>query len=1041
MNVAVRFQPTASWCRIIPVASATAETIHVMIPNDFDTAFEQVIDLVNDFNKDLANCTRADYNESQVRKDYIDKFFIALGWDVNHEQQRNIYAQEVRVEPSVNVAERVKKADYSFALAPEFRKIHFFVEAKKPSVTLETPANCFQTLRYGYSSPKASLSILTNFKELIVLDCRYLPDFDTATQRIHKRYHFTDFLNSEKFAEVYYLFGREAVADGTYEKVCSELPKPKGRVKHLKVVTDGYKEIDDSFLEMLEGFRSELAKNFKKKNPALNSDDLTEAVQRTLDRLVFIRFLEDKLIEPDTILEKFGFKPNAWGQFIAKSRDFDKTYNGIIFKYHDIIDNPDFVVDDRVFLDICDTFAGDRTPYHFNYIPIHILGSIYERFLGNVIVATAKQARIEAKPEVRKAGGVFYTPQYIVKYIVENTVGALLQSSPPYEGGVAAASADGVVLSDAAPENHPTAKAAPLLRKEGSRKGVTPADVAKMRFADIACGSGSFLLGVYEYLLAWHTEYYNRTGNEKEAKAAHCIVNEDGTFHLSFEQKSDILVNNVYGVDIDRQAHEVTQLSLFLKLLEEETLATRRQLWDTERKAMLPSLANNIICGNALVDWDISSGDLFEQIDADKQKRLNPMSFESKFPKVMRNGGFDAIVGNPPYGADLDGSQINYFRRHYKSATYQIDTYPLFIERSLEKVRPEMLMGVIVPSAWVASKYNRPLRQLLVEPNRIKSIVVAPKKVFKDAVVETVLLVAQRGSSDSAYNFRVDRWDIEPQTSNSFGSGLVAESTDYVFPVYSNPEQIRVLVKIRQDSIKLASVAEAVWGVKVYQKGKGNPKQKGFESDERIFHRTVREKGSHLPLLGGSEIDRFSLTWKGNYIDYGQWLAEPRTPDWFTGTRILVREVTAKGKILAALTNEDFVFSNSIDGVRLRKDNDYSPMYLLGLLNSPVLSFYNANTSANAFKDTFPKVLIKDLLDFPIPNINLSNTDEKAKHDLIVRAVGQIMDAKAKLAAAKNDGERQHLTDKCEKYETDINTAVYSLYNLTREEINLIENG
>ncbi len=205
-----------------------------------------------------------------------------------------------------------------------------------------------------------------------------------------------------------------------------------------------------------------------------------------------------------------------------------------------------------------------------------------------MIVATAKQARIEAKPEVRKAGGVFYTPQYIVKYIVENTVGSLLGNplGVPPSGG-------------SSTETKKPAKA-------GTPNAVTPADVAKMRFADIACGSGSFLLGVYEYLLAWHTEYYNKKSNAKEAKDAGCIENEDGTFHLSFEQKSDILVNNVYGVDIDRQAHEVTQLSLFLKLLEEETLATRRKLWDTERKAMLPSLAQNIICGNALVDWDKS---------------------------------------------------------------------------------------------------------------------------------------------------------------------------------------------------------------------------------------------------------------------------------------------------------------------------------------------------------------------------------------------------------------------------------------------------
>ncbi|HLA95205.1 MAG TPA: DNA methyltransferase [Pyrinomonadaceae bacterium] len=555
---------------------------------EFNAAHETVVNLVRNFADNLAKHHATDYNESAARKDYIDKFFIALGWDVNHDRQTNPYEQEVKVERNVSVAARVKKADYAFFLKPNFAQERFFVEAKRPSAVLDTPDNCFQTIRYAFSSAKAALSILTNFNELYIIDCRFRPDISTAANHIHKKFYFTDFYDVTKFGEIYYLFGRDAVADGALERYTETLPKPKGKVVQRRLFGDNYQEVDDAFLVQLEVYREELAKMFKRKNTHLDSDHLTEAVQRTIDRLVFIRFLEDKLIEPSTILDKFGEEPHPWKKFIAKSREFDKTYNGIIFKQHPVIDRDDFVVDDRVFLDICDSLADKYSPYHFNYIPIHILGSIYERFLGSVIVATAKRATVEQKPEVRKAGGVFYTPQYIVKYIVENTIGALLHSSQP-------SAVSGQQEKDASG-----------LNAEGrllKAKAVTPADVAKMRFADIACGSGSFLLGAYEYLLAWHTKYYNEKASKKEAKEDGCITNDDGTFALSFEQKKEILVNNIYGVDIDRQAYEVTQLSLFLKLLEDETQGTKQQFLTGHRETMLPNLNNNIVYGNALVDF------------------------------------------------------------------------------------------------------------------------------------------------------------------------------------------------------------------------------------------------------------------------------------------------------------------------------------------------------------------------------------------------------------------------------------------------------
>lgn len=687
-----------------------------MIPNDFNTAHAEVVKLVKTFGDSHAKYLEGEYNESAARKDFIDKFFIALGWDINHDEQTNPYEQEVKIERNVAVAARVKKADYAFFLKPNFSQERFFVEAKRPSAILDTPDNCFQTIRYAFSSAKAALSILTNFNELYIIDCRFRPDIDTATNHIHKKFYFSDFYDLTKFGEIYYLFSREAVEAGKLDEYAAALPKPKGKVVQRRLFGDNYQEIDDAFLVQLEVYREELAKMFKRKNISLDSDSLTEAVQRTIDRLVFIRFLEDKLIEPSTILDKFSDEPHPWKKFIAKSREFDKTYNGIIFKEHPVIDREDFVVDNKVFTDITDSLADKYSPYHFNYIPIHILGSIYERFLGSVIVATAKRATVEQKPEVRKAGGVFYTPQYIVKYIVENTIGELL-------------------------------------------KGKTPDDVIEMRFADIACGSGSFLLGAYEYLLAWHTKYYNEKASKKEAKEAGCITNDDGSFALSFEQKKEILVNNFYGVDIDRQAYEVTQLSLFLKLLEDETQGTKQQFLTGHRESLLPDLRNNIVCGNALVDWDVSSGDLFEQIDNNKQMKLNPMRFEQKFPGIMQKGGFDAIIGNPPYVRiqtmqETSPLSVEYFKKQYLSAGKgNYDIYVVFVEKALSLLNTEGKLGYILPHKFFNAKYGEALRGLIASGRNLAHLVhFGHQQVFAGATTYTCLLFLNRQET-TAFEF------------------------------------------------------------------------------------------------------------------------------------------------------------------------------------------------------------------------------------------------------------------------------------------------
>ncbi|MBK9380296.1 MAG: hypothetical protein IPN39_03110 [Chitinophagaceae bacterium] len=383
---------------------------------------------------------------------------------MNHDDQHNPYEQEVKVEKGQKQLQATaqKRADYAFYTAPNFKDVRFFVEAKKPAVELKHPDNYFQTIRYGWNAG-TSIAVLTDFEQFHIIDCRYKPDLKNVFTGKHKEYRYTDYSDKEKFAEIYWLFSREAVLDNSLKKFTDALPKIKGK-KTTAAAKDLAGTIDESFLAYIDNIREELAKAFKKNDESLGSEALTEVVTRTVDRLVFIRFLEDKLIEPNNHVSEW----KSWNDFTTDCRRLDVKYNGVVFKEHPLLDKKGFAgAEEKMFLNICKDISNRNSPFDFNYIPIHILGSIYEQFLGKVVVATDHRVRIEEKPEVRKAGGVYYTLKYIVDYIVANTVGKLILDK-------------------------------------------TPKQIAALRFADIACGSGSFLIGVYECLLDYHKNYYQK---------------------------------------------------------------------------------------------------------------------------------------------------------------------------------------------------------------------------------------------------------------------------------------------------------------------------------------------------------------------------------------------------------------------------------------------------------------------------------------------------------------------------------------------------
>jgi type I restriction-modification system DNA methylase subunit len=968
-----------------------------MTAHGFDLAFQAVQKLATDFQANYDFYLSSAYVEAQARKDYIDKFFIALGWDVNNEHHPNPFEQEVKVERGVSMGLAQRHADYAFHVAPRFQDPRFIVEAKKPFGELVTAENYFQTIRYGWNL-QTPLAGLTDFEHFHLLDCRYKPDIDTAIDRCQEKWSLQDYFDREKFGRLYWLISREAIANGSLEKFAEALPRPRGKGAQRRLVRGAFQRIDESFLEKLDEYRVTLARVFKNRNPDLDSDTLTEATQRTLDRLVFMRFLEDKVIEPSHFVAKFGARGTAWQGFVAASRRLDAVYNGIVFKKHGILDAPDFRVDDDAFDDICKDLSHQNSPYDFNAIPIHILGSIYERFLGNIIVATDKRVRVEQKPEVRKAGGVYYTPDYIVRYIVENTVGKLIEEK-------------------------------------------TPDQISEMRFADIACGSGSFLLGVYDVLLRYHAKFYN--DHPRKARKSDCVA-KDGVLHLSLEKKCEILLNNIYGVDIDPQAVEVTQLSLYLKLLEEETIASARGYQLKMHAAILPPLNRNIVCGNSLIGRDVLNGELFCE---ENERKLNPMNFEDAFPEIMNANGFDAVLGNPPYGIVFDLKVKEYLERHYPTFVRNNDIYVAFCERAVALLHSRGLFGYIIPNTFLLGPYFDDLKRNILQQATVQRIVdFGANQVFPKPNVFTALLFLERkagtgtrAAGTTQFGKVVDLDSFPQQMSWDVLDQNALESQRWT---PSSPIVMRLL-QTRPQLGEFAWVKDV--GLNYWTEGRG--KTRGGSIADRVLYDGRRKDRTDRPYLKGRDVDRYLISFGNHWLrhDYEKRL-NPRvdtfrfSPEFLEREKIVYRQTS--DRIIASLDPKKLLTDKTLHVIVLRDDWDgrIDLRYVLALLNSRLLNYLYRALSQEEGR-TFAQVKIFRVKQLPIRLPDVSDPTAKLRHDRVVRLVDQMFDAKKQLAAARSDKDKNYYENKCAALDRQIDAMVYEFYELSEEEIRVVESS
>jgi hypothetical protein len=491
----------------------------------------RVADLVRAFKLNEADYTRANYNETQARTDFITPLLEAFGWDVHNASGFSLALREVIEEATVEVGtERLsKRPDYELRLA---RQRKLFIEAKKPSVRIDTDsAPAFQVRRYGYSA-SLPVSVVTNFRQLAIYDCRIVPA-DTDAPHVARLMILDCDEFVSRFDELWPILSRDSVYSGEFDK-------------HFEVGTtrQGAEQFDDLFLSQVRAWRERLAIDIHANTPGLSAEELTYSVQLFLSRIVFLRICEDREIEKYETLKNLN-AASTFESLLAVLRRADEFYDSGLFRLLED-ERLGIRISDGVLRGLISELYYPYSPFNFAVVETKVLGEIYEQLLGEIITVAGTHVEIVKTPEVRASGGVVPTPAFIADAIVARTIGPQIANR-------------------------------------------TPEELAEFTVADICCGSGTFLLSAFalliDHYLSWYTEH------DRAAHAGHRIYEvSGGQWRLTFEEKRRILLTHLRGVDIDANAVEVTQLSLLLKLIEDEGADALKEFVERRRVPALPSL-------------------------------------------------------------------------------------------------------------------------------------------------------------------------------------------------------------------------------------------------------------------------------------------------------------------------------------------------------------------------------------------------------------------------------------------------------------------
>lgn len=539
------------------------------------------------------------------------------------------------------------RPDYKFSVNGISK---FFLEAKKPSVNITTDLNAiFQTRSYGWSQ-KHYISVLTNFEYLLIFDATVAPTVsDNEKTGLLKIYHYEEYIS--KWDEITELLSYENVRNGIIEKEFSHL-----------IEQASASPIDEHFLKLINSWRISIANDIYAKDKSLSETYLNEIIQRFINQMIFLRMCEDKNLPLYHKLED-SLDKNVKNQLIEIIKDADKKYNSGIFEDSEILE----LIEGDTLTEIIKSLYYPVSPYAFSILEPNILGEIYELFLTEKITVKDNSVRLTKKnPNINR--DIVTTPYEIVKLMVDKALSPYCENKSVKE-------------------------------------------LLKLKIADISCGSGIFLIEVFEYLLIKVQQWYLEHNPNQLVEAA------NGEKVLSIDLKISVLTECIYGIDIDTYAVEVAKFSLMLKLLEGEDVYSLEH-----RNRILPVLDENIKVGNALIDSDMYG------TDEEMEKRLKIYPFDWRFSNGQVEE-FDLIIGNPPYVTteDMIGQllkeEYDLYKSCYTSAYKQFDKYFIFIERAIERLKENGSLVYIIPNKFTKIESGKKLREFITDNKLLREYI------------------------------------------------------------------------------------------------------------------------------------------------------------------------------------------------------------------------------------------------------------------------------------------------------------------------------
>ena len=934
-------------------------------------------ELINRFKDNDEFYNNSKFNESECRLEFIDGFLKDFGWDVQNSNGKSPNLKEVVVEL---YEQELGKPDYTMT----FNGIPiFFVEAKKPAVNILDNSDCsFQARRYGWSA-KHRISVLTNFKDLLIYDCSDMPKSNEPTSKnLIAKYNYLEYF--DKYDEIYELISKEIVYNGKFEE----------KFKSFSAIGQ---TIDEMFLKQINDWRVQLGQElFNIKGG--NIEDINIEIQEFINEIVFLRICEDRNLPLYKTLQKSISIDSMLQKELEKIIEIaDKRYNSGIFKERNIINE----LDKNILKNIITDLYYPNSPYDFTVISSNILGEIYEVFISETLIVKNNEVILQAKKENFNRA-IVTTPYDVVKFMVSKSLESVTDKKSPDE-------------------------------------------IKKLRIADIACGSGIFLTEVLDYLINYCQDWY-----EKNKKYDNLEETYTNTYKLTYKEKKEILINCLYGVDIDYQAVEVAKFSLLLKVLENETEETV-----INEKPVLPSLDSNIINGNSLIDLE-----MIEDATTDELINIKPFSFDD----INDGNKFDLIIGNPPYVKTEDiiklqnKKEVQAYKSKYYVAYKQFDKYFLFIQKATELVKDDGAVCYIVPNKFINNVSGEKIRELISENKYLKMFIdFNYQQVFKDKTIySSIILLNKSKEEDFEYCYinSYEEWIINNK-SNIYTKISCDEIDKNPWILSMNVEKMKELKKLFNNSIQLSEIARPFNGVqtslnKIYViKGKEilgenekyiiiNKNGKRYNIEKEVlkmyfqpinkveknvnsFDPLVTDKYIIFPYDKNGELIDINLPQYSGIKEYlldnydlivpkqisgkstGRDVPNANETNWYQFGRVqAINEFNNEEKLIVGVMSKEpmFMYDNEnlviqsggtagYCGIKMKENNKYNLFFLQAYLSHPIINDVMEKMGSD-FEGGFYSRGTQVLEKLPIINVDFENEKEKALYDKIVEKMKKI---------------------------------------------------